>query len=69
MKILMNGMNLKITDSMKSVVSEKLNSLSKRKKDEHYNSVLASYYGYFLNADCKAFLKRHSWYENKKYKK
>ena len=29
MKILMNGMNLKITDSMKSIVSEKLNSLSK----------------------------------------
>mgnify|MGYP001863926761 CR=1 FL=1 len=50
-------------------ITKKLNSLSKMKKDEHYNSVLASYYGYFLNADCKAFLKSHSWYENKKYKK
>lgn len=47
-------------------IAKKLNVLSKKKKDEHYLSVLASYHGYFLNADCKAFLKRHNWYEKEK---
>ena len=47
-------------------ITKKLNALSKKKKDEHYRSVLASYHGYFLNADCKAFLKRHGWYEEEK---
>ena len=47
-------------------ITKKLNALSKKKKEEHYRSVLASYHGYFLNADCKAFLKRHGWYEEEK---